>query len=108
MTSGIGGKISAFFKPGGSLAAAERQIERGDAAKGATLLRKLAEAGDPEAQFRLAGLYEKGRGVVQSFVDATRWFRAAAEQGDLRAQSKLGEIYYQGRTAPRVVTAAAA
>ncbi len=70
-------------------------------------LRPLAVGGDPEAQFHLAGLYETGHGLVQSFTDAAHWFRAAAEQGHVLAQARLGEIYLTGRSAPASVGGAA-
>src|SRR5215469_3985997 len=94
--------------PSAVLADAERAIEGGDAPGGAALLRPMAEAGAAEAQFRLGELYEQGRGVIHSHVDAVRWFRAAAEQGHVGAQANLGEIYMSGRGAPASVTAAAA
>ncbi|HZU88019.1 MAG TPA: hypothetical protein VE993_02065, partial [Stellaceae bacterium] len=80
--------------------AAARALDRGRPDKAVRLLRALAEAGDAEAQYRLAELYETGTGVVQSFADATHWFRAAAEQGSVPAQARLGEIYLNGRAAP--------
>lgn len=89
-------------------ARAEREIARGDTVRGAALLRTLAEAGDGDAQCRLAELYERGQGVVQSFVEALRWYRAAAAQGLPAAQSRLGDIFLIGRTPPGSVTASAA
>ena len=51
---------------------------------------------------RLAGgslgvMFEKGRGVTQSDVEAARWFRKAADQGDAGAQYYLGIMFEQGR-----------
>ena len=56
---------------------------------------------------RLAQLYEHGQGVLQSFVEAVRWFRAAAEQGSVPAQARLGEIYLTGLRAPATASASA-
>src|SRR5450631_4072833 len=56
---------------------------------------------------RLAQLYEHGQGVLQSFVEAARWFSAAAEQGSVPAQARLGEIYLTGLAAPATATPSA-
>ncbi len=56
----------------------------------------LAEAGDPEAQVALAGLYLTGAGVAADPGEAARWFRLAAEQGDPVAQLNLGDLYSRG------------
>ena len=61
----------------------------------------------PTGQLRLAQLYERGQGVLQSFVDAVRWFRAAADQGSVPAQARLGEIYFTGLEAPATASASA-
>src|ERR1700691_2295377 len=82
--------------------------EQGDFAGAATILRRGAEADDPEAQYRLCELYERGRGVAPNYVEATRWFATAAEHGHVLAAARLGEIYLTGRVPPTSVTAAAA
>ena len=45
------------------------------------LLSPLAEAGEPEAQFRAAIMYQNGLGVVANEEKAAEMMRAAAEQG---------------------------
>lgn len=47
---------------------------------GAAVLLRLAEEGNPNAQFRLAKLYEEGVGVAQDYRLATGWYRKAAGQ----------------------------
>jgi len=86
----------------------DRAIERGDFAKAAAILRPLAENGNVHAQLRFADLYERGQGVAQNFVEATRWVRSAADLGSVPAQARLGEIYLVGRAAPASVSPAAA
>lgn len=54
---------------------------------------EAAENGSSEAQSNLGHLYQKGVGVVQSDVEALRWFRMAADQGYAEAQSSLGFHY---------------
>ena len=44
-------------------------------------LRQAAEQGHAQAQNRLGGMYEHGRGVGKDYVEAVRWYRKAAEQG---------------------------
>ena len=56
---------------------------QGRHAEAAALWRALAERGDLDSQLRLAQLYERGDGVLQSFVEAERWYRSAADQGDI-------------------------
>ncbi len=60
------------------------------------LLSPLAESGRPEAQFRLAVMFQNGLGVVPNESQAYRWMRAAAEQGYGLAQHGLGFMYLEG------------
>lgn len=64
-------------------------------------LRKLAEQGDPAAQFAMGAHYATGEDVNQDYVEASRWFGKAAEQGNVPAQSALGAYYWVGRGVPR-------
>src|SRR5690606_8380086 len=43
-----------------------------------TLLRGLANSGNPYAQFRLGEIYANGDSVKQNFVEAYKWFALAA------------------------------
>jgi TPR repeat protein len=63
--------------------------------------RPLAEAGDPEAQVALAGLYLDGLGVARDQAEGARWYRLAAEQGEPVAQMNLGDLYSRGQGVPR-------
>lgn len=60
------------------------------------LLLPLAHAGHPDAQYRLAIMYQNGLGMVANPIEAARWMRAAAEQGLGLAQHGLGFMYLQG------------
>lgn len=53
-------------------------------------LLERAEAGDVEAQFRLATAYDWGEGAPRDGDAALRWYRRAAEAGDAEAQNSLG------------------
>jgi uncharacterized protein len=87
---------------------AEAEDQRANFVKSAELWRRLADTGDKAACHIVGERYELGRGVVQNFVEATRWFLRAAQGGAVRSQAKLGEIYFHGRGAPASVTAAGA
>ena len=65
----------------------------GEAAK---WLARAAEAGEPVAQYRLATLYESGRGVAADPAKAVRWYQAAANQGSRKAMHNLAVAYAEG------------
>jgi putative methionine-R-sulfoxide reductase with GAF domain len=64
-------------------------------------LRKLAEQGDPTAQFAVGRHYATGDEVKQDYVEAARWFGLAADRGYVPAQSALGAYYWSGRGVPK-------
>ena len=59
--------------------------------------KKLAEAGNAVAQFKLGSAYELGKGVTKDQVEAVKWYRKAAEQGNANAQFSLGTAYCNGK-----------
>jgi TPR repeat protein len=59
-------------------------------------LRARAESGDPDAQWKLGGLYSYGVGVARSDAEALKWYRRAADQGYGNAQVSLGVMYDKG------------
>ncbi|HEX8812793.1 MAG TPA: GAF domain-containing protein [Terracidiphilus sp.] len=63
-------------------------------------IRKLAEQGDPTAQFSMGARFATGEEVPQDYAEAARWFSLAAEQGHLVSQSTLGAYYWAGRGVP--------
>ncbi len=60
------------------------------------LLGPLAEAGDPEAQYRVAIMAQNGLGMVENPLQAYKHMRAAAEAGLGVAQHGLGFMYMEG------------
>src|SRR5262245_59017032 len=62
-----------------------------------TQLRKAAEQGDAEAQYKLGCLYANGRGLPVDDCQAAKWYQKAAEQGNPDAQNNLGWMYETGR-----------
>ena len=63
--------------------------------------RKLAEQGDPTAQFAMGARYATGEDVPQDYAEAVRWFSMAAEQGHVVSQATLGAYYWAGRGVPQ-------
>ena len=61
------------------------------------MTKRLAESGNPNAQFKLGVMYANGEGVPENDAEAVKWFRLAADQGDTGAQSNLGFMYASGR-----------
>ena len=55
-----------------------------------------AEAGDVEAQYRLACRYSKGDGVTQDYGKAIAWLEKAAAQNHPDAEYNLGALYGDG------------
>ena len=64
-------------------------------------LRKLAEQGDPAAEFAVGAKYATGEDVPQDYTEAIRWFTMAAEQGHVISQATLGAYYWAGRGVPQ-------
>jgi len=69
-------------------------------------LRRLADKGDPVAQFVLGARYAQGDEVEQDYSEAVRWFEKAANQGHVVAQATLGAYYWAGRGVPEDLTRA--
>ena len=68
------------------------------------MVQKLAaEQGDEFAQSDLGDMYENGKGVLQDYKEAVKWYRLAAEQGDEFARSNLGIMYENGRGVPKTM-----
>lgn len=57
---------------------------------------KAAEAGDAEAMFELAKLYEKGIGTKQNMEAALTWYRKSADLDFADAINDLGFFTFQG------------
>lgn len=60
-------------------------------------IRRAAELGHQDAQYRLGCMYNNGQSVVQNYVEAVKWYRKAAEQGHKEAQCNLGFMYENGQ-----------
>ena len=70
---------------------------RGTEQTGSSPQQAAAEQGDPEAQYKLGLLYQKGRGVEQDYAKAVEWFQKAADKNHALAQYELGVAYRRGQ-----------
>jgi len=60
-----------------------------------------ASAGDPDAQRRLAQIYEMGLTVEPDYKNAAAWYRKSAEQGNQAAAMALAALYESGLGVPK-------
>jgi TPR repeat protein len=47
----------------------------------------------PHSARNLGYSYKNGKGVLQDYKEAEKWYRLAAEQGQAASQTYLGEMY---------------
>lgn len=79
----------------------------GQHAEAAALYRQLADAGDRQAQTRLAWMFEVGRGVPRDLKEAAQRFEVAALAGEAEAQYALAVMMRTGKGRDRdLVTSA--
>lgn len=76
---------------------AEWMSASGRHSEAAALYRELAEAGERQAQTRLAWMHEAGRGVLRDLQEAARRFELAAIAGDAEAQYALAVMMRTGK-----------
>ena len=59
-------------------------------------IKKIAEAGNAEAQSKLGVLYASGVGMNMDKQEAVRWYRKSADQGNPVGQWNLAFMYVRG------------
>ncbi|MBM3563218.1 MAG: peptidoglycan-binding protein [Alphaproteobacteria bacterium] len=59
-------------------------------------IKRLAEEGQPAAQYELGARFAEGRGAPRDANAAAKWFERAAERGLAPAQFRLGSLYEKG------------
>jgi TPR repeat protein len=82
--------------PTARFALAEALASRDAHAAAFPLFVQAAQAGLPQAQYRLGRSYLLGLGVPPSIGEALRWLRRAAEAGETAAQTQLAALVLQG------------
>ena len=86
-----------------------RQAEKlGDYATALEIYEDAAEDGSVYAQYRVAKMYESGRGTEQDYAQAARWYAAASEAGHPQARRALAKLREQGQGVERDDAAALA
>jgi uncharacterized caspase-like protein len=71
-------------------------LDRADYGTALKVWMNAAQSGDPDAQYYVAVLYEKGAEGQPNFSQAASWYKKAAERGISRAAINLGRLYEQG------------
>lgn len=71
-------------------------LDRADYGTALKLWLSAAENGDPDAQYYVGVLYEKGAEGQPNYAKAAGWYRQAADRGVRRAAINLGRLYEQG------------
>ena len=74
--------------------------ERGDYVAAFREWLPVAETGNAQAQFNIAVMFHKGRGVPADSAEALLWYRRAAWQGHADAQNNLGGMLSRGDGIP--------
>ena len=59
-------------------------------------LQQQAYLGDAKAQYKLADMFQRGKGVKKSAEHAFYWYRQSAQQGNLLAQYNVWYAYLTG------------
>lgn len=65
-------------------------------AEAAGLYHQAADKGLTAAKYRLARLYDQGRGVPRDLAEAARWYRAAVDDDHAGAMAALGTMHEYG------------
>ena len=71
-------------------------LDRADYGTALKVWISAAQGGDPDAQYYVGVLYEKGAEGQPNFSQAASWYEKAAERGISRAAVNLGRLYEQG------------
>lgn len=107
-TAGVSPQSPSARPSGETFADVEAALRRGDGSALARLT-ALAQAGDPDAQLHLAGLYETaGAGLPRDLAAARLWTRRAAGAGSRLAMHNLGLFLSEGDGGARDMVEAAA
>ena len=71
-------------------------LDRADYETALKVWMNASQGGDPDAQYYVGVLYEKGAEGQPNFSQAAGWYQKAAEGGISRAAVNLGRLYEQG------------
>ncbi len=71
-------------------------LDRADYGTALKVWMSAAQDGDPDAQYYVGVLYEKGAEDQPNYVKAADWYRKSADHGVRRAAMNLGRLHEQG------------
>ena len=86
-----------------SLDDALKALDAGNSPKAAEILLKLANEGNPLAQFRLGSLYYHGQSVAEDENMAIYWWKKSAASGNAEAMYQIAHAYLFGSGAAKSV-----
>src|SRR5258708_22546075 len=95
----VGGRLAergVFRSSPAQLGLGVKALQTGDDRSALSLLKPLADTGNPQAQYWLADLYENGLGVDRDMITAVSLLERSAQQGFVPAERRLGELYLNG------------
>ena len=75
----------------------DRAYRAQDDAKALSHHLPLARSGDREAQYRVAFIYSRDKGVPPNDNEACNWWEAAGNQGDTTSANNLGRCFESGK-----------
>jgi len=84
-----------------TLDAGRRALDKGSYAAALTEFLPLARKGNATAQYYLAWMSHRGKGLPENYSAALAWARKAAAQGNADAETLIGLLYAQGQGVPR-------
>jgi len=84
------------------------QYKDKDPTKAAEMFRRAAEQGNASAQYFLGDLYEKGKGVEQSYVRAAEYYQKSADHMFWAGLCSLAALYEKGNGVPKDLSKATA
>lgn len=87
----------------GPLEEAQQAFDAGRPAEAARKLSSLADAGNPEAQFRLGLMYFTGQGVTENEKRAYELLLKSANQGHIPAMLQLANVLTFGQQIPTLI-----
>ena len=84
-----------------TLDAGRRALDKGNYAAALAEFLPLARKGNASAQYYLAWMSHRGKGLPENYSMALAWARKAAAQGNADAEWLIGVLYSQGQGVPR-------
>lgn len=104
VATGIGSATGAAQAPGADIEKGFSAYQAGNYSEALKTVEPLAQARNSRAQHMLGTMYEKGQGVVKSYVQAYYWYSLAASTGEAAYVKSLDAL--SARMTPKEIAAA--